>query len=328
MIDKSEIEIMSSWDGDSDRPLVSICCLTYNHEDFIEETIDSFLMQKTNFPFEIIIGEDCSKDKTLTLIEQYKSKFPSLIKLITSENNVGGHENWLRTHDAAQGDYIAYCEGDDYFIGSNRLQLCFDTMKKDQEISFVFGPAVRFNNETKKEKLRNKYSNETAARIDLNWVLMKGGGFYPSSTAFFKKSVVSDLPGWFHKHCTGDYPLAVRAALLGKIHYIDEVLSAYRVHGKSMTNSIVEDKCRCKEIAETKRDVNLGFIAEILKEKIIDDKMRKALLDKEHYVYFSKLLDCGYKNRVLRAVFTAKTSLYYRTRLMAKFILRLFKRRQ
>ena len=81
MINITEKEIMKNWKGDISNPVVSICCITYNHEKYIEETIDSFLMQETNFPFEIVLGEDCSTDNTRKIVEKYKENYPNIVKL-------------------------------------------------------------------------------------------------------------------------------------------------------------------------------------------------------------------------------------------------------
>ena len=104
------------------KPLVSIASITYNHEKFIAQAIDSFLMQETDFDFEIIIGEDCSTDDTLKIIKEYKAKYPDIIKLITSESNVGMMTNFIRTLEACSGKYIALCEGDDYWTDTLKLQ--------------------------------------------------------------------------------------------------------------------------------------------------------------------------------------------------------------
>ena len=115
MINITEKEIMKNWQGDISEPVVSICCITYNHEKYIEEAIDSFLMQETNFPFEVVIGEDCSPDNTRKIVEKYKENYPNIIKLIVSENNVGMQANGQRTMEACIGEYMALCAGDDYW---------------------------------------------------------------------------------------------------------------------------------------------------------------------------------------------------------------------
>lgn len=106
----------------SSEILVSICCTAYNVERYIKEAIDSFLMQTTTFRFEIIIGEDLSTDNTRNIVREYSLKYPDLIQMVISDNNVGVIKNYNRIIDKARGRYIAICDGDDYFNDPKKLQ--------------------------------------------------------------------------------------------------------------------------------------------------------------------------------------------------------------
>lgn len=119
-------------------PLVSICCITYNHAPFIRKCLDGFLMQKVDFPIEIIIGEDCSTDNTRQICEEYLAKYPDIITLITSEHNVGAVENEYRVMKAARGKYIAFCEGDDYWTEPTKLQRQVDFMETHPDYTVCF----------------------------------------------------------------------------------------------------------------------------------------------------------------------------------------------
>lgn len=123
-------------------PIVSIITITYNHEPFIAETIEGVLMQQVNFPMEFIIAEDCSTDNTLAICQQYAANYPQLIKLITSETNVGAVANELRAMQVAQGKYIAFCEGDDYWTDPLKLQKQVNFLEKNADYSVCFH---RFN---------------------------------------------------------------------------------------------------------------------------------------------------------------------------------------
>ena len=114
--------------------MVSICCITYNQEKFIRQALDGFLMQKTNFKYEIIIHDDASTDNTANIILEYEKKYPDIIKPIyQTENQYSkGKKPTLITYKAAQGKYIALCEGDDYWIDENKLQLQVDYMEKNK----------------------------------------------------------------------------------------------------------------------------------------------------------------------------------------------------
>ena len=110
--------------------MVSICCITYNHQEYIGEALEGFVMQKTNFKFEIIIGEDCSTDKTRDIIKAYAEKY-SNVKLITSEANVGPNKNAKRVLEAVTGKYIALCDGDDYWTNELKLQKQVDFLEQN-----------------------------------------------------------------------------------------------------------------------------------------------------------------------------------------------------
>jgi SAM-dependent methyltransferase len=102
-------------------PLLSILCITYNHERYIRQALDSFLMQEVRFPFEIVIGDDCSTDATVQVIEEYQAKHPGIIKLLPSRFNLGMTQNFRRAMKACRGRYIAICEGDDFWEDATKL---------------------------------------------------------------------------------------------------------------------------------------------------------------------------------------------------------------
>ncbi len=116
---------------------VSIATVTYNHEAYLKKTLDSFLAQKTNFQYEIVIGEDCSTDRTRDVFYKYQNKYPEKIHVITSEKNVGSQKNALRTINACIGKYIAMCEGDDYWTDPYKLQKQVDFLEENSEYGLI-----------------------------------------------------------------------------------------------------------------------------------------------------------------------------------------------
>jgi glycosyltransferase involved in cell wall biosynthesis len=123
-------------------PLVSICCLTYNHAPFIRKCLEGFLMQQTNFPIEILIHDDCSTDSTTEIIREYEAKYPDLIFPLYEEENQysrgGAGKMDLYNYRRARGKYIAYCEGDDYWTDPLKLQKQVDFMEANPEYSVCF----------------------------------------------------------------------------------------------------------------------------------------------------------------------------------------------
>ena len=111
------------------EPIVSICMITYNHGKFLKDAIEGVIMQKTNFPFELIIGDDCSKDNTREICIEYRNKYPDIIKLRLPEKNLGALPNFCENLLACNGQYIAMCEGDDYWTDPNKLQMQFDYLE-------------------------------------------------------------------------------------------------------------------------------------------------------------------------------------------------------
>ncbi len=119
------------------EPLVSVRMITYNHAPYIRHMIESVLSQKTDFPFEVIIGEDCSTDGTREIVFEYAEKYPDMIRPITSDQNVGMHENGRRAFKACRGKYVAYCDGDDYWLRNDKLQKQADYLEGNPNCGLV-----------------------------------------------------------------------------------------------------------------------------------------------------------------------------------------------
>jgi glycosyltransferase involved in cell wall biosynthesis len=119
----TEQEIMAQWRGDPDAPLVSICCITYNHAPYIRDALEGFLRQRTDFPFEIIVHDDASTDETVAIIREYIARYPRLfVPIFQSENQFSrGRKPSALIFGQARGAFMALCEGDDYWTDPEKL---------------------------------------------------------------------------------------------------------------------------------------------------------------------------------------------------------------
>ncbi len=168
-----------------DQPLVSVCIMTYNHAKYIREALDSVLMQKVDFFWEIIIADDYSTDGAREIIMEYQAKHPNLIKLILQEHNVGPLNNWIQLLSASNAQYVAYLEGDDYWLDEYKLQMQYDLLAVDQSCNAVFTNVVIIDQEGNKKK--NIYNMENGVKI--HWIdLLSNGKYMKISSIMYRNS--------------------------------------------------------------------------------------------------------------------------------------------
>ena len=235
---------MKNWEGDVEKPVVSICSITYNHERYIEEAIDSFLMQETNFPFEILIDEDFSTDNTAKKIKPYIEKYPQIIKANLRKKNIGAMANFLASMKRAQGKYIALCEGDDYWTDTNKLQKQVDFLEKNLDYGLVCTDMVKY---IQKDKtfidsniipLGQSYPTTMTAKGYVYEELMIGKSQIWTLTVCFRNSLLDDMPILDSaKVFTGDALLYMHIALKSKIKYFQDKTAVYRVLEESASHS-------------------------------------------------------------------------------------------
>lgn len=217
-------------------PLVSICCIAYNQAKYIQNTIDGFLLQKTNFPIEIIIHDDASTDDTVEIIKHYANRYPELFVLILQTTNQysQGVKPWLDfVFPIAKGKYLALCEGDDYWTDPFKLQKQVDYLEKNQSISFCFHNALSHYIDTNTKKPFNiKLKSGIYKTKD---ILLKKW-FIPTASIVLKKELLPNpYPEYFYKINSGDYALALILSTKNDIYYINQKMSVYR---KNAENSL------------------------------------------------------------------------------------------
>lgn len=255
---------------------VSIFMLTYNQEQFIVQTIESVLMQQTNFSCQLVIGEDCSIDTTRQICESYAQQFPDKIKLLAPlEKNIGLIANYMRTIKECDGKYVAICDGDDYWIDPYKLQKQVDFLENNSDYAIVYSRVRKlFPDGTFKESthIPQKTSTSFEDLIFENYI--------PSVTALFKniQEHQNQLPNWILSFPYGDWPTYLWTIKKGgKIHFLDEVTAVYRMEiGESFKlrkqgSTIVKTDLHI--IHEILNDLNFKHKRKIIKEALVKKKI-------------------------------------------------------
>ncbi len=210
-------------------PLVSVLMLAWNHAEFIDQAIGSVVNQQCDFPFELIIGEDCSSDTTLPRSRVWKDRFPETIRIVTAEKNVGMHRNFARIWHRARGDYMAMCEGDDYWVDPLKLQKQVEWFHSNPRGSMVgtFTDKVVQSSGGKWMVSGRLAPLQTKEHYDLP-ELLQSYSFHFSSVMTRKNAV--RFPSWFWQVYCVDRPLYLLAAERGVVGLLPIVTSCYRQH--------------------------------------------------------------------------------------------------
>jgi glycosyltransferase involved in cell wall biosynthesis len=225
MFKKTEKQIMSTWKGDHSTPLVSIICVTYNQEQYIADAICSFLSQETDFPFEVLVGEDCSIDETAEIVADFASKYPNIIRVITGPKNVGPMMNGYRLLKAVRSEFVATCDGDDYWTDNQKLQMQVDFLR-DHPSCKLCTHAYTHIDSTGKKEIRRQFEADTW--IDANAVIRDCLGILITSAQMFRYEAFSEVADIFMDSPQGDVLLGLSAAVPEGIFYFDKCMSAYR----------------------------------------------------------------------------------------------------
>ncbi len=272
MISKTEKEIIKQWQGIYNKPLVSMCCITFNHEKFITKALDSMLIQETDFPFEIIIRDDCSTDNTRNIIQEYTEKFPHIITtILETENQYSkGINPFSPAYEKAKGKYVTILEGDDYWRDKFKLQKQVDFLEKNSEyiLSYHNSIIVDENDQQISKKKNLSPGDYTQEQMLCAEVLIL------TNTVMFRKveNVTAErLDGILNAdtvlwHLLGHY---------GKSKYQEEITyAAYRTHSGGVWSNLNQFEQFEKSL----------LIRKHLKLLLNDNtKLRKRMTNKIHY---------------------------------------------
>lgn len=220
----------------NDSPLVSVVMTSYNREHYISQAIDSVLAQECVFPFEIIIGDDCSTDNSRVLLTSYKERYPDTFVLSFHQVNQGFGANWASTVKLARGKYIAFLDDDDYWCDTCHMQLLVDYLEAHDQCGLVYANRWILDVANNTKKLANPKSLDNEDK--LSYLLYKGFPILFSAT-ILRKSLIDkyvDLDAFIRLGFPiQDFPTAVLIAPYCDFHYLDQPTVVYRSYSGSMS---------------------------------------------------------------------------------------------
>jgi glycosyltransferase involved in cell wall biosynthesis len=225
-------------------PKLSVALVTYNHEPFIAQAIESVLMQETDFPIELVIGEDCSKDATRDIVMSYAARYPAVVRALPTKQNLGLNQNYRGTIGACRGQYIALLEGDDYWVSPRKLQQQIRLMDEHPDWSMC-GSACQFI-------IVNPDGKEQVAGVIQPGILKPCYGLTDfleaydmhTSTILLKRGLL-EWPVWLDELLAIDTSLFALHAEKGPAGYLNEITSVYRGHGGGLwIGKSPIDRCR------------------------------------------------------------------------------------
>ena len=282
------------------EPLVSICVITYNQEGYIAQTLDSILSQEHNYPYEIVVGEDCSTDGTKKIIEEYVEKYPDIIKPLYNNPNKGIIGNYFNVISYCRGKYIMECAGDDYWL-PGKVKTQVEYMETHPDVGMCYGKAFMLDVQTSiflKREFGSKWETFPQLLQD-NKV--------PALTVCMRKDVLSqyikEINPLEKKWLMEDYPTWLWIAKNSKIKFLDFKFGVYRVGQVSASlDGNLEKMIRfsknyhaiksfyselyCSTPLEWNEDENLFFICYDELRKDYSQEIKKKLLN--HYKKISK----------------------------------------
>lgn len=251
-----------------DDILVSIIMITYRQEKFIEQAIEGVLMQRTNFQWELLIGDDCSPDATQVACSKYL-KNDARIQYFRNDSNIGANRNFLNMYKKCRGKYIALCEGDDYWIDPYKLQKQVDFLSANKDFTICFHDVYELNLGILKSG-SVKYE-----KTEFNILDLARGNFIYTPSVLFVNFGDKLIPSYFSSIYVGDYILHMQVSKFGKIKMLDEKMSVYRIHEGSNW-STKKDEFICLKTIE--------YLRKLLKDNF-DPKVKTILKRRLSGVY-------------------------------------------
>lgn len=221
---------------------VSVCVPTYNHETFIAQMLDGALQQKTTFPFEIVVGDDGSADASPDIIREYATRHPEKIRAYLHPENLGpqhprefaGRNNVLFLLKACRGEYVALCEGDDYWTDPYKLQKQVELMDAHPEFAICHHNVRVTYEDGSPEHLFNSPAQKTVSSIR---DLLEDRWFMATASILYRNIFLTqEFADWHAKAAAGDWALVLQLAARGTMGYLPDVMGVYRKHSAGLSN--------------------------------------------------------------------------------------------
>lgn len=208
----------------AEAPLVSVAITTYNSASVLARAIGSVLAQKTDFPVEIVIGDDCSQDGTVEVAMDYAAQYSGMIRVLAQPANVGIQRNYYETFEACRGKYIAWLDADDYWTDPEKLTIQTQLLEADPTIS-ACGHLVRFVTPDE-QVVKERHPSYPTGRFGLEEATRLV--FFPSLSVVFRNGIQRGLPQWYFDLApTTDWPIWILAAKAGDLVLLDRVMGDY-----------------------------------------------------------------------------------------------------
>lgn len=217
-------------------PLVSVKVATYNHEPYLGQCLEGILAQKTDFPFEVVVGEDCSTDGTRAIAESYAQAHPAVVRLVAADANVGPARNLARIRAACRGRYEALCEGDDFWIHPLKLQRQVEFLEAHADCGFCFHDVLQFQED--KDARPRFYCPRDLPDFPSVADVLRWPQFIATCSVLARREFLETLPAWRTGLLCGDLVVRLWGPHVGRIGYLPDVMAVQRNHAGGMNTML------------------------------------------------------------------------------------------
>jgi len=215
--------------------LVDVIMPVYNHEKFLAQAIESIMAQQTTFNYRLIIGEDCSKDRSREIAKEYAAKYPDKVFPQLHEKNLGASQNGAFLLNFASSKYIAICEGDDYWTDPTKLQQQVDFMEANPDFAFCFTTLDVIDDTGKKHP--DFFPKITKDVYGMEDVVNAAQLYVSMATILFRNVMPRPLPAFYVKYIIADNSILLLLSDKGKSKYLDINTAVYRLHGAGISKT-------------------------------------------------------------------------------------------